>query len=207
MVPEGISLKRPRRSMVSTARSASLSALLQAKTCAGFLSAEILFGQGQANPSHNIIPLAVLWRRVIDQHAVHETAGAVAAIVPSAAVSDAGHGEKTGRHSSVLYVSRGPHFLKEDCGRIIARIRNRFYRQIGTVIPCPKLTTGRSLRGSRVFLEDRYGNIDTQPGFRNCVSSPLHRCGSDGHWDRAWKDEGGEQPADEHAETSEFVLA
>jgi hypothetical protein len=98
-------------------------------------------------------------------------------------------------------------FLKKDRGGIVARIGDRFYRQIGAVILCTKLTAGHSFGGSRVLiLENRYGNIDTEPRFRDGVSSPFHRCGNNSHWDGTSNNKRSEQPARQHAETSEFVL-
>jgi hypothetical protein len=51
--------------------------------------------QRVTDPSDHAIPLAFLDRRVIDQHAIHETACKVATVVPNLVVSKAGHHKKT----------------------------------------------------------------------------------------------------------------
>src|ERR1700751_870267 len=113
-----------------------------------------LFGQGQANPCHDSVPLAVFLRRIIDQHTVHKTSCLVAAIVPGPTISNAGNGEEPASDPFVLYASRRLHLLQEDCRRIILRIRHRLDRQICSMITSKEFAAASFIGCTGVLGED-----------------------------------------------------
>ena len=65
--------------------------------CDGCLSA----GQGVADPRDDAIPLTFLGGRVVDQHAIDEAPGKVAAVVPDFSLAEARHDKEPWCHPLV----------------------------------------------------------------------------------------------------------
>ena len=58
-------------------------------------------GEGITDPRDNAVPLALLGCRVVNQHAVHEAASKVTAVVPDLVLAEAGHYEEIRGYPSI----------------------------------------------------------------------------------------------------------
>jgi len=105
---------------------------------------------------------------------MHVSVGAVAAIVPRSAISNAGHSEETWRHSLVLNAGRRPPLLQKFSRRVVAGVWNWLQRKICSAVLCKKASPYSILRWTCVLREDGHGDIDISSRARDRVSPPLN---------------------------------
>ena len=75
----------------------------------GILSA----GEGITDPRDNTVPLALLSCGIVNQHAVHEAARKITAVVPYLVIAEAGYGEEPWCHPLVYNVRGRVHLCKK----------------------------------------------------------------------------------------------
>ena len=102
-----------------------------------------LLCQTMAYSAHYTLLLTLLCARIIDQDTIHVADRSIAAIVPNPIGAHAGHNEEA--RSCRGSPAAASSLLETRCGRIIARICNRLYRQINSPILRIKATSDSAI--------------------------------------------------------------
>jgi hypothetical protein len=69
--------------------------------------------EGITDPRDNTVPLALLSCGIVNQHAVHEAARKITAVVPDLVIAEAGYGEEPWCHPLVYIVRGRVHLCKK----------------------------------------------------------------------------------------------
>ncbi|BAR55571.1 hypothetical protein NK6_2390 [Bradyrhizobium diazoefficiens] len=127
--------------------------------------------QREADARNDPIPGALFAGRIIDQHAMDQPAGEVAAVIPDLVALVAGNRKKPRRHSLVLNARRQSFFREENSGRIAPDVGSSLYREVGAAVGSSKALPV-TVRPARFFGEDRIREVDRRAGLWNAVGRP-----------------------------------
>ena len=78
-----------------------------------FASQGLSASEGITDPRDNTVPLALLGCGIVNQHAVHEAASKITAVVPDLAIAEAGYDEEPWCHPLVYNVRGRVHLCKK----------------------------------------------------------------------------------------------